>query len=89
MGQYSGEPPVKAHSSWRPHSSHPKVSAKSGERIWLVWSDQPKSKPVPRSTLNDCRLSFSYFLDRHGWKRAGASVRPKNNNPHVEELVVP
>ena len=89
MGQYSGEPPVNAHSSWRPFSTHPDVRGKSGDRVWLVWSDQPKSKPVPRSALNDWRWSFSYFLDRHGWKRAGASVRPKINDPHVEELVVP
>jgi hypothetical protein len=89
MGQYSGEPPVKAHSSWRPHSTHPAVRAKSGERIWLVWSDHPKSKPVRRSALDNRRLSFSYFLERNGWKLAGAWVRPKINQPHVQELVVP
>lgn len=89
VGQYSGEPPVKAHSSWRPHYTNPNVHVKSGERVWLVWSDQPKSKPVPRSALYDWRWSFSCFLERHGWNRAGASVRPISTDLHVEEMMVP
>jgi hypothetical protein len=88
IGQYSGEPPVKAHSSYRPFYINPNVHVKSGERVWLVWSDQPKSKPVPHSTLNDWRLSFSYFLDKHGWRYAGAMIRPKSDDSHLEELVV-
>jgi hypothetical protein len=87
--QYSGEPPVQAHSSWRPYSAHPNARPVSGERIWLVWSSEPKSQPIPRGALNRWRWSFSYFLARHGWKYAGALVRPKSNDPHVEERVVP
>jgi hypothetical protein len=89
IGQYSGEPPVQAHGSWRPMSKHPDVRGKRGDRIWLVWSDQPKSKPAPRSALDNWRWSFSYFLERNGWKLGGAMVRPKSNEPHVEEMVVP
>jgi len=89
MWQYSGEPPVQAHGSWRPMSRHPDVRGKRGDRIWLVWTDRPKSKPAPRSALDNWRWSFSYFLDRNRWKLAGAWVRPKSNDPHVEELVLP
>jgi hypothetical protein len=89
IGQYSGEPPVKAHSSYRPFYTNPNVHIKGGERVWLVWSDQPKSMPIPHSALNDWRWSFSYFLDRHGWNRVGVLVRPNSNDPHVEELVAP
>jgi hypothetical protein len=89
MGQYSGEPPVKAHSSCRPFYTNPNVHIKSGERVWLIWSDQPKSAPISHSALYDWRQRFSYFLGRHGWTRAGALVCPKSNDPHVEELVAP
>jgi hypothetical protein len=89
IAQYSGEPPVKAHSSCRPLYINPNVHVKTGGRVWLVWSDHPESTPMPRSALKEWRLSFSYFLARHGLKRPGAWVRPKSNDPHVEELVVP
>ena len=88
-GQYSGEPPVKAHSSYRPFYTNPNVHIKCSERVWLVWSDQPKFPPRPPSALNGLRWSFNYFLNRHGWNRAGELFRPKNDDPNVEELVAP
>ena len=89
IGQYSGEPPVMAHSSWRPFYANPNVQVKSGERVWLVWTAQPKSEPVARGALDRGRLNVSYFLSRHGWRRAAALLRPRSNGLHVQELVVP
>jgi hypothetical protein len=87
--QCSGEPPVTARSSWRPFYGNPNVRVKSGQRVWLVWSEYPKSGPIPHSTSYKLLLSLSSFFYRHGWIRAGASLYPKSDDPHVEELVAP
>ena len=89
ISQYSGEPAVPPHSSWHPFLAHPRVRVKSGERVWLVWTAQPYSEPFQRGALSGWRVSLSHFLNRHGWRRTGTWVRPKTNDPHVEELVVP
>ena len=89
MWQQTGESPMEPHSSRRPYFTNPDMRPKSGERVWLVWSAQPESRPVQRGAVNRWRLGLSHCLDGHGWRRAAALVRPRSNDLHVEELLVP